>query len=59
LIIKNINSAELDTPVEMTTADYGYGFGLELVNQIVRKMGWMYKNEESSGGRSALLFFAE
>jgi signal transduction histidine kinase len=57
LIVKNTNYSELDTNIEMTTIDYGYGFGLQLVNQIVDKMGWIYKNEKSSGGRRVQLSF--
>jgi signal transduction histidine kinase len=59
LIVKNSNYSDVDTTVEEPAVEYGYGFGLQLVNKIVEKMGWTYKNEESLGGRRALLFFAE
>ncbi len=53
ICIKNIN--HINYEVDHSEADYGYGLGLRLVERIVQKMSWQYKNVKVNGGRSTLL----
>lgn len=55
ITVTNINR----TPHNIDTigSDYGYGFGLILVEQITKKSGWQYSNVVIPGGRKATVVF--
>jgi signal transduction histidine kinase len=55
IVIENINHVE--TEIDHTGADYGYGLGLHLVSRIVSKMGWHYQNLAIDGGRMVSIKF--
>jgi len=55
VIVENINKSEGD--LDHRGADYGYGLGLRLVDKIVNKMEWKYKNQEIIGGRLSIVDF--
>lgn len=55
IIVENINQSE--GAIDHSGADYGYGFGLRLVDKIVKKMDWQYQNKEIVGGRWAMVDF--
>jgi len=57
VIVKNTNISE--GKLDHNGADYGYGLGLRLVDKIVKKMHWSYKNDEISGGREASVKFID
>ncbi|MCG8613919.1 MAG: HAMP domain-containing histidine kinase [Pseudomonadales bacterium] len=46
--ICNSNQGDMDIT---SAADYGYGLGLALVDQISARMGWQHHTENISGGR--------
>jgi len=53
--VENINQS--DGAIDHSGADYGYGFGLRLVDKIIKKMLWQYQNKEIVGGRWAMVDF--
>jgi signal transduction histidine kinase len=55
VIVENINQSE--GGIDHSGSDYGYGFGLRLVDKIINKMGWEYQNNEIVGGRWAKIDF--
>ncbi|NQZ21797.1 MAG: HAMP domain-containing histidine kinase [Colwellia sp.] len=55
VIVENINQSQ--GTIDHSGADYGYGFGLRLVDKIVNKMVWKYQNIEIVGGRWAMVDF--
>jgi signal transduction histidine kinase len=55
VIVKNTNISE--GKLDHNGSDYGYGLGLRLVDKIVKKMQWPYKNYKISGGREASVKF--
>lgn len=55
VIVENINQNE--EAIDHSGSDYGYGFGLRLVDKIVKKMNWKYQNKDIVGGRWAKIDF--
>ncbi len=55
VIVENIN--QNDGSIDHSGSDYGYGFGLRLVDKIVNKMTWKYQNKDIVGGRWAKIDF--
>jgi len=55
VIVENINQSE--GAIDHSGSDYGYGFGLRLVDKIVNKMAWKYQNKDIVGGRWAKIDF--
>lgn len=55
--IENINKSEGE--LDHSGADYGYGLGLRLVERIIAKMRWDYKNKDIVGGRNVTIDFPD
>jgi len=55
ITVTNVNRTQHQ--IDTIGSDYGYGLGLLLVEQITKKSGWQYRNEEIPGGRKATVVF--
>ncbi len=51
------NNCESPNAQQLTSSDYGYGLGLQLVERIVSKMRWQYQHEPVEGGRKVTIHF--
>ena len=54
---KNTNLIDSDNELDEINTDYGYGFGLKLVEKILVKTKWVYQNIEIIGGRDVSISF--
>ena len=57
---RNTNVIDVDNEFdEANSDDYGYGFGLKLVQKIMKKTKWIYQNNEIPGGRHVTVLFKD
>lgn len=57
IINSNVTTDEFDHSGSGASLDYGYGLGLNLVEKIVDKMKWQYKNQAVKNGHNVIIEF--
>ncbi len=55
--IHNENAADIEEAALTGDGDYGFGLGLNLVDQLCRRLGWGYENSPRGDGHSTTIWF--
>lgn len=57
ITIDNESAADAEGDAPRDDADYGFGLGLKLVDQLCRRLGWEYESSTRGDGRSTTIRF--